>query len=197
MVDDYTAAQAAETLYTTGTANKQHLLRDCRKLKDGTDVTAHDVSAFPPAHVDLCSYCRRHSDYTDPPDAVGLSLPADLERFADNFDQMHKPGVYTLELRRPANPGCAWDKAFDVRPEWFSRFRTAPTVLYVGAAGDVLQRLEQHRDGKHTPTLLEICDVRDLLDVAWFADADRAFERERGIADHTRREHPGAFVHQR
>lgn len=128
-----------------------------------------------------------------------LALPGDVEpHLTDGFDQLHDPAVYALKLYRPPDVGAAWDREFDTRPPWFEEFRDAGEVFYVGAASDLLHRLEDHRDGEvRTAALLRVCDIAALHAVFWFDSADRAFERESGIALMFQRERPDAFVHQR
>lgn len=127
-----------------------------------------------------------------------LTLPADLERYADDFDQMRGPGVYALDLSRPPDVEAAWDETFDVRPPWFERFRDAAKVVYVGGASDVLARLEDHYAGEvRQAALLRVCSIDGLHDVWWFEDADRAFEQESGIALDLQNDRADWYVHQR
>jgi len=127
-----------------------------------------------------------------------LRLPEALEVWTDSVDEMHRPGVYALNLARPDNVADAWDQHFDVRPEWFEQFRHATGVIYVGASGDVLSRLEDHVDGEvRKAALLRVCDIKSLHSVWWFDSADRAFERESGIAVEMQHQYPGYYVHQR
>lgn len=127
-----------------------------------------------------------------------LNLPADLEPFVDDYDDLHDPGVYALILQRPADPAAAWDRAFDARPPWWDRFVAAETVAYVGASGDVLSRLEEHRDGAvRQATLLQVCAI-DRLHTVWRCDSQQeAFDREYTVASTLDRERPGWYVHSR
>jgi predicted GIY-YIG superfamily endonuclease len=128
-----------------------------------------------------------------------LALPGDIERhLTEGFDQLHDPAVYCLTLLRPPDVGAAWDRHFETRPDWFEEFSDADRVLYVGAANDLLHRLEDHVDGEvRKAALLRVCDIGALRNVWWFEDADRAFERESGIALTLQQEYPSAYVHQR
>jgi len=129
---------------------------------------------------------------------VTLSLPEGLSVFADSVAIMHRPSVYALTLSRPDDLAAAWDRTFDTRPPWFESFRDAGQAIYVGAASDTLARLEDHRDGDvRVATLMQVCDIDGLRNVWWFDDADRAFERESGIATTLANEYTDAYVHQR
>jgi len=128
---------------------------------------------------------------------MSLSLPEDLEPFADP-DRWHDSCVYVLVLDRPDDVGLAWNRIYDVRPPWFDEFRDADHALYVGATNDCLSRLEDHRNGKYRQAaLMQVCPPHSLHDVWLFDDADRAFERESGIALDLQEAHPGWHVHQR
>lgn len=128
-----------------------------------------------------------------------LALPGDVEpHLTDGFDQLHSPAVYALKLYRPPDVGAAWDREFDTRPPWFEEFRDAGEVFYVGAASDLLHRLEDHRDGEvRTAALLRVCDIAALRNVWWMPSADIAFERESGIALELQHEYPNVYVHSR
>jgi predicted GIY-YIG superfamily endonuclease len=127
---------------------------------------------------------------------MSLKLPADVEPFAEDYDQLTNPAVYALILDRPDDLGAQWDRHFDVRPPWFETFRDAETCVYVGAASNVLARLEDHRDGNvRQAALLQVCAIDRLHTVWFFADEDRAFERESGIATMLANERPHWYVH--
>lgn len=114
---------------------------------------------------------------------MSLELPADPEVFADDYGQLSGPAVYALDITRPADLGDVWDRHYDNRPEWFDRFRDASAAVYVGAAANVLARLEDHRDGEvRKATLPTVAADVDLRNVWFFEQRDRAFERESNIA---------------
>jgi len=126
-----------------------------------------------------------------------LSLPADLEIFGDP-DEWHQPAVYCLSLTKPDDLGDEWDRRFDVRPPWFDELTAAREVYYVGATGDCLSRLEDHRDGEvRTTVLTEVCEIDALRNVWWFQSKDRAFQRESKLAILLQNEYPEAYVHSR
>lgn len=129
---------------------------------------------------------------------MSLSLPADVEPFAPDFDAMHRPGCYALDLARPDDPAAAWDQRYDTRPEWFPTFQDASEVVYVGASGDVLSRLEDHRNGEvRQAALVRVCDVTDVRGVWWMDSTQDAFDREHGIAMSIQNAKPSAYVHAR
>jgi len=132
-----------------------------------------------------------------------LSLPEDVEPHLGtdaDLSDAHRPGVYALRLAKPGDVQTAWDRQFDSRPEWFDAFAEKPKTVYVGSAGDVLRRLEEHRDGDvRTTVLTELCEIESLRNV-WLLPAstdrhEREFE-ERKVARLMRREHPSIFVRQ-
>jgi len=127
---------------------------------------------------------------------MGLELPADLEAFADDYDQLTSAAVYALDCEIP-DLSTAWDRHYDVRPEWFDAADEKPNHIYVGAAKNVLQRLEEHRDGEiRKASLPRVADDVSLRNVWWYDDADRAFERESNVAIRLRIHLPETFVHQ-
>lgn len=126
-----------------------------------------------------------------------LSLPADVEPFlTDEWAQLSGPGVYALDLRRPEDPAAAWDQHYDRRPPWWQSFVDSSHVIYVGASTNVLRRLEEHRDGRvRRASILRVCDVTDVRGVWWMDSAERAFEREHGIAMSIQNAKPESYVH--
>lgn len=129
---------------------------------------------------------------------MSLELPADLEPYISEYDEIHNPAVYALELGKPKNLSEAWDAAYERRPPYFQDLQEAPTVFYVGATSDALSRLEDHRDGEvRTTALTEVCQIRGLHTVWLFEDADEAFLRESQMARLLDREKEDAFVHSR
>lgn len=135
---------------------------------------------------------------------MGLSLPEDAEPFIPSegeWDHLHSAGVYCLELSRPADPDAAWGEYHDTEPDWWPAFRDAGSVWYVGSAKDVLERLEDHRDGQRDPdtprkpVLMDICTI-DFLRNIWWCDADRRKVVEANTASLLRNEYPDVFVRQ-
>lgn len=132
---------------------------------------------------------------------MSLQLPQNAEPFIPNgepFDHLHKPGVYCLLLDRPDDLAEQWDRRFDTRPDYWDKFVNATQVAYVGAASDVLRRLEEHKQAdKRKAALLEVCEIDDLRNIWWFNTQQRAFERESGLALWLANSRPSWYVHQR
>jgi predicted GIY-YIG superfamily endonuclease len=128
-----------------------------------------------------------------------LELPRDLEAFADEYDQLQSAAVYALDLTPPDDVAAVWDRRFEERPAYWDRLVNAETWVYVGASGNVLHRLEDHREGKVRksilPTLAEDMALRNV----WFQrSSNKAFERESAIAIRLRNHLPSEiFVHYR
>ena len=126
-----------------------------------------------------------------------LSLPEDLEPYADEWDDMRGAGAYALVLDRPDDFAAAWDDAYDVRPEWFDAAAEAEVLAYVGGSNDVLYRLENHRDGKvRTTALTNVCEI-DRLHTAWLDDETEYSITEFRLATMLDNERETWFVRQR
>lgn len=128
---------------------------------------------------------------------MALELPAAVEPYVGT--DYHSPAVYCLALDLPRDLPRAWDAEYETRPDYVDRASEARQVLYVGATADLLSRLEDHRDGAvRTATLVSLAEGVTLREVWPFADADRAFERESGIAlELAGQSSSRVYVHQR
>lgn len=115
-----------------------------------------------------------------------LELPQDAEHFipdGESFDHLHEPGVYALELTKPDDLSSAWDQEFDHRPGYWEELTDASKVVYVGEAGDVLRRLEEHRDGEvRVGVLQRVCDIHSLRNIWWMNSKEEAEEQESALA---------------
>jgi hypothetical protein len=126
-----------------------------------------------------------------------LTLPADLEPYADSIAAMHEPGAYALVLAQPDDLVAQWDARFDHRPGWVAEAADSDTVCYVGGSQDILSRLEDHREGSvRVPVLTRLCDIERLQTVVW-ADSDTYEHVEYNLAATLRDERPGWFIRQR
>jgi predicted GIY-YIG superfamily endonuclease len=130
-----------------------------------------------------------------------LELPSDAEPFIPedgDFSHLHGAGVYALRLSRPDDLAAAWDQRFETRPDYWETLNDADGVVYVGAASDVLRRLEEHRDGEvRKARLVEVCTIDSLRNIWWFDAVHEAFERENGLALMMKNQYPSLYVHSR
>lgn len=130
-----------------------------------------------------------------------LELPQDAECFIPNsesFEYLHNAGVYCLRLSRPDDLAEVWDREFDARPDYFEELQSAERVLYVGEAGDVLRRLEEHRDGDTRVGVLQrVCSIKSLRNI-WFCESKEKAEREESrLAIMLQNEKPDWYIHSR
>ena len=142
----------------------------------------------------------------DPPIDGGLSgdryLSVDIESFVDgDLGDAHAPGVYSLRLSTPDDRDTVrerWTSWYDVDvPDWIWTAFECGTVLYVGAAANVFDRVTQHLEAPNrTASICRVFPVHSVWDVWWFDSAERAFERESGIAMSVANTE-GVYVHQR
>lgn len=129
---------------------------------------------------------------------MGLQLPADLEPFCDDDHGLHSSGAYALALDKPADPAESLARIYDERPPWLDELIAKPETIYVGASGDVLSRLEDHRDQEHRrASLLRVCAIDGLHTVWWAEDYEHATVAEFNLTVALREERPEAFVHSR
>jgi len=132
---------------------------------------------------------------------MSLQLPADAEPHIpadESITYLRNPGVYCLTLSKPDDLAAAWDREFDHRPDYWDDLTHCTQVAYVGAAKDVLSRLEEHRDGKVRQTALTtVCEIDALRNIWWFDSSEVAFERESRIAMLMQNHKPSWYVHQR
>ena len=128
---------------------------------------------------------------------MSLCLPEELSPHTDGDNS--QPGAYALKLGRPLDLESAWEQHYDERPPYWDQLMNADTVYYVGGTGNLLSRLEDHRDGDHRQTVLtRVCDVVGLQ-TAWPADTpEDAFELvEPRLARYLQQTRPSSYVHTR
>jgi len=113
------------------------------------------------------------------------------------------PGVYALAIDVPDGGvetlARDWLDHYPATPPYLRTLVDAERVIYVGAAKNVRARIEDHLQGDvRKASLPRVWGVSDVVRVWWFEDADRAFEREHGLAmdlDHDT--DVGTYVHSR
>lgn len=132
---------------------------------------------------------------------MSLDLPADIEPFLGpphSHDRIRGPAVYALRLTRPDNIGDRWDRVYDHRPNYWADLVDASGVVYVGAAKDLLARLNDHNDADvRQIALSEVCTIAGLRNVWWVDNANRRFIEESQIATMLQNERPDLYVHSR
>ena len=127
-----------------------------------------------------------------------LSLPADVEPHLINGVEWSDPGVYALRLTRPDDLAEAWDQTFDHRPDYWGDLKQCQRVVYVGAAANVMHRLEDHRNGdKRLTALTQVCEIDGLRNVWWMDSKEQAFLKESQIATMMQNQRPELYVHSR
>lgn len=83
----------------------------------------------------------------------------------------HNPGVYALRVEVPDSEQIVtdqWDAQYDVQPEdsALSRLADAHKVAYVGASGNVYERLTDHAAGDVRKTaFLSVFPPTEVIDV--------------------------------
>lgn len=115
---------------------------------------------------------------------MSLSLPEDAEPFGTDWNQ---PGVYILRYEKPNSLAEAVNAAFDTRPKWFDLLDDAERVLYVGEAGDVMHRLEEHANTEKRRTTLSRIGAEPigLINIRYYDSKEAAELAEYNIAVRT------------
>lgn len=129
------------------------------------------------------------------------------EQIATHVTDSHAasdPGVYAVEIGVPESAGYEtlsrdWLKHYDNTPPYLGRIVDADTVIYVGASKSVRDRIDEHREGKvRKATLPRLWGITDVVDVWWYNDVSRAFERENYHALELSKSTPtSTYVHSR
>jgi len=130
---------------------------------------------------------------------MSLSLPENAEPFipdGEPFDHLHEPAVYALTLTKPDDLKAAWDAEFDARPGYFEELQDASGVVYIGEAGDVLHRLEDHRNGEiRVGVLQRVFEIDSLRNIWFMPSKEQAEQEESNIAIMLQNERPELYVH--
>jgi predicted GIY-YIG superfamily endonuclease len=148
------------------------------------------------------------TDYTWTPDPkTGISrekpLLSDLENHVEDIEAAHRPGVYALEYSTPNTTDKEtyidlWTTEFDVTPGFIHLIAERSRLLYVGAATDVYERLQEHlATPNRSSTLSTVFPIHSIYDITFTNSADKAFEREYTVASTLSREITDAYIHSR
>lgn len=130
---------------------------------------------------------------------MSLSLPEDIEpHLTSDVKAWSSPGVYCLTLDVPSDVRERWESVFDTTPDYLDMVEQKERTVYVGAAKNVLSRLEDHRDGDvRKVALLEVCEIDSLRNIWWMDSVEQAFLKEQTMADMLTHEYPSWYVHSR
>lgn len=126
-----------------------------------------------------------------------------IAQHADDLSDAHSPGVYVLELSTPETTSYEtlsrlWLDVFDTTPDYLETIADSDRLIYVGATPNVYERLEEHLQNPDDSTVVaEVFPIHSILDVQWFDDRGRAFDRENGIAMELANQHPEDYIHSR
>jgi len=130
-----------------------------------------------------------------------LQLPQDAEPFipeGSDLSDLSSAGVYCLTLDRPDDLAAAWDREYDHRPGYWDELEQCVQVAYVGAAKDVLSRLEEHRDkNRRVAALMAVCGIDSLRNIWWVNADEDVYEQESRLALWLQRHKADWYVHQR
>ena len=130
-------------------------------------------------------------------------LSETIENVGLTPSEAHAPGVYALELCVPdphteAMVAQAWKSVHDVLPPFFDRLVEAERYIYVGAAKDVFDRIEDHLASQtRTSAVCEAFPVHSVFDVWLSESVDKAFEEETNRAIQLGYAMPNCYVHSR
>jgi hypothetical protein len=142
-----------------------------------------------------------------PPLSDGLAdgdryLSEDIETAGTTPTAAHQPGAYVLVCSHPRDESLAdlrdrWRDAtgHEHTPEYLADVAQAERVFYVGGAGDVYDRIDEHLTrAARRVSFLKVFPPHHVHTV-WF-DSD-PFEREEKVAGTLQRQRPESYVHQR
>lgn len=147
-----------------------------------------------------------------PPRDEGLRHDAGLEESLLSFKppepNMSDPGVYALLLSTPDTDDVEtharlWREEHEATPtvddDGYSpeTIAAADRVVYVGAAANVRDRIEDHLSGKQVPAIEEVYPVHSVWGVWWCDSVDEAFERESSRTIDLNNRFPTVYFHSR
>ena len=137
-----------------------------------------------------------------PPIDTGLSgelyLSEHIETFVDALADAHEPGVYAVVCSTPDTTSVEryareWLDYYEVTPPFLADLAGASTLIYVGAAQDVYDRLREHLDAPNrTGSVCRPFPIHHVEEL-WFTETP--FERESQIGMQLQHDRPDAYVH--
>lgn len=140
----------------------------------------------------------------DPPIDSGLSGVVYPEDALDAYvDDRRGPGVYALRCSLPDTNDHEtyhrlWLDHYDVVPGFLEAIVDAGRLLYVGAAKDVLARLNTHLEAPNrSASVCRVFPIHSVVGVWPMDSVGVAFERESGVGIELQNEYPGDYVHYR
>jgi hypothetical protein len=151
-----------------------------------------------------------------PPVETGLSsdsvyLSEEIEEHAESPSAAHSPGVYVLELSKPAKGGHEthsrlWleDPSNRTLPPYMDEIVEADRLLYVGSAsneGGVYERLRTHIDANkpggvnQSTTIASTFPIHSIVEINFHDTPQEARDDEHAHAMELTHRHPNAYVH--
>jgi predicted GIY-YIG superfamily endonuclease len=137
---------------------------------------------------------------------TGLSgeqyLTEALEEFIEDLSEAHRPGIYVLELSTPTTSDYEtharlWLEEFDTTPKYLESIADTSKLLYVGAAEDVYERLEEHLNNPNRSTAVaEVFPIHSIRYIKWCDSPEEAFTHESAVATDLANSTSG-YVHSR
>lgn len=108
---------------------------------------------------------------------MSLNLPADVEPFGREWSQ---PGCYALQYAKPDDLRERAERRYDTLPEWFEALEECDNCLYVGKASNVMQRIEDHNEGRYRATVLTKvgCEPVAVEAIDYYVSAEEAAQEE-------------------
>jgi len=143
-----------------------------------------------------------------PPIETGLSGSAypnvQVGQFADDLDEAHQPGVYVIRLSVPTQLDLSghkelWNETHGYTPDYVQQVAESEGVMYVGAAEDVLSRVQDHIDDSvnNSSTLMHTYPPHSVIQVYFYDSIDDAFNNEYNKEVQLRQTRSSIYIHSR
>jgi predicted GIY-YIG superfamily endonuclease len=130
-------------------------------------------------------------------------LTEEIAQHVDDLSDAHEPAVYVLELSTPDTSSYEaharlWLQEHGAVPDYLESIAATERLLYVGAAKNVYDRLQEHLNHPNRSSdVAEVFPIHSVVDVQRFDTPTEAFDAEHGIAMDLANEEPDAHVHSR